>query len=297
MWKIQLIKLYCTVCQHYNNGISQQVQRLSNNFRPKFTDQEIITIYLWGIIQRKFQTKAIYEYTKMHLLDWFPELPSYQAFNRRLGELSSAFSALAECLLEEKPMEANDMNILIIDSMPVILAKASRSGSAKVAREICGKTYNKSRDQWYYGMKIHALGQKRRDTLPFPKCIFASKASQHDISAAKEILENAYFPGFSLVGDKAYCDSSWKETLVKAGIKLVTPTKLQRGEAPPLKGGSAADTFISRTRQPIESLFNWLHEKTNIQSASKVRSIKGLLLHIFGRIAAALVILLGLVNC
>ena len=60
------------------------------------------------------------------------------------------------------------MNILIIDSMPVILAKARRSGHAKVAKEICDKTYNQSRDQWYYGMKLHTLGQKRRNTLPFP---------------------------------------------------------------------------------------------------------------------------------
>ena len=80
-------------------------------------------------------------------------------------------------------------------------------------------------------------------------------------------------------------------------VVLVTPTKLQRGEAPPLSGGSAADSFISSTRQPIESLFNWIHDKTNIQSASKVRSLKGLLLHIFGRLAASLILLLGLVNC
>jgi len=40
-------------------------------------------------------------------------------------------------------------------------------------------------------------------------------------------------------------------------------------------------------RQPIESLFNWLIEKTDIQRASKVRSTKGLLVHVFGKIAAA----------
>jgi len=45
---------------------------------------------------------------------------------------------------------------------------------------------------------------------------------------------------------------------------------------------------VSRVRQPIESLFNWIEEKTGIQVASKVRSTKGLMVHVFGRLAAAL---------
>ena len=45
------------------------------------------------------------------------------------------------------------MNMLLMDSLPILLAKASRSGNAKVARELCAKTYNASRKQWYYGVK------------------------------------------------------------------------------------------------------------------------------------------------
>ena len=48
-------------------------------------------------------------------------------------------------------------------------------------------------------------------------------------------------------------------------------------------------TAVSRVRQPIESLFNWLIQKTDIQRASKVRSAKGLLIHIFGKIASAFI--------
>lgn len=48
-------------------------------------------------------------------------------------------------------------------------------------------------------------------------------------------------------------------------------------------------TAVSRVRQPIESLFNWLIQKTDIQRASKVRSSKGLLIHIFGKIDAAFI--------
>jgi hypothetical protein len=58
---------------------------------------------------------------------------------------------------------------------------------------------------------------------------------------------------------------------------------------------SAADRLyseaVSRIRQPIEALFGWIQEKTGIQTASKVRSERGLMVHVFGRLAAAMLLL------
>jgi hypothetical protein len=50
-------------------------------------------------------------------------------------------------------------------------------------------------------------------------------------------------------------------------------------------------TAVSRIRQPIEAIFNWLIEKVDIQKAGKVRSTKGLMIHAFGRLAAAFITL------
>ena len=69
---------------------------MSNNNCPKFTDDEQITVYLWGVKKQLFTRKAIYNYTKEELYSYFPDLPSYQAFCRRLNRLSEAFRALAE---------------------------------------------------------------------------------------------------------------------------------------------------------------------------------------------------------
>ncbi len=49
---------------------------------------------------------------------------------------------------------------------------------------------------------------------------------------------------------------------------------------------------VSTVRQPIESLFNWLIEKIDFQRASKVRFTKDLIVHVFGRIAAAYIYLI-----
>lgn len=73
-------------------------------------------------------------------------------------------------------------------------------------------------------------------------------------------------------------------------IELLTPRKKQKGD--PLISGDTFSTFVSSVRQPIECFFNWLNRFTDIQSASLVRSLSGLLCHIFGRIAAALAKLL-----
>jgi hypothetical protein len=49
---------------------------------------------------------------------------------------------------------------------------------------------------------------------------------------------------------------------------------------------------VSKVRQPIEALFAWLIEKSDIQKASKVRSTKGLNLHVYTRLAAAFITLI-----
>ncbi|KAA4951531.1 transposase [Bacteroides fragilis] len=49
---------------------------------------------------------------------------------------------------------------------------------------------------------------------------------------------------------------------------------------------------VSKIRQPIESFFNWLNERTNIQRAMKVRSTPGLIIHTMGKMAIAFIYLI-----
>ena len=75
---------------------------------------------------------------------------------------------------------------------------------------------------------------------------------------------------------------------------MLTPVKAVKGqtEVEKQRNKAADDLFskaVSKMRQPIESFFNWLIEKTDIQRASKVRSTKGLLVHVFGKMAAAFI--------
>ena len=268
------------------------MQRQSNNFRPQFSDEECVTVYLWGISQRRFEQKTIYEYTRNHLLEWFPKLPGYQAFSDRLNRLAPVFQALAEHWLSIIGVDSSEISEYIVDSCPVILARGSRSGHAKVARELCEKSYNSSRKEWYYGIKLHAVVARKPGCLPIPLSLMASGAAVHDLPAAKQIMEDHLFlRSGKLYADKAYADAGWAESLKENhALELLTPRKKPKGDT--LISGDAFSTFVSSIRQPIECFFNWLNRLTNIQSASMVRSMSGLLLHVFGRISAALCFLL-----
>jgi len=101
------------------------------------------------------------------LLDWFPKLPGYQAFSERLNKLAPAFQDLAEIWLDAIGVDLGEQMEYIVDSYPIILAKGSRSGYAKVASELCEKSYNSSRKEWYYGVNFTLLSLVSRDNCQF----------------------------------------------------------------------------------------------------------------------------------
>ena len=231
--------------------------------------------------------RAIYDYVKEHLADWFPNIPSYQAFCYRLNRLSSAIQYLAEHWMDRlTEISGTDMSYLV-DSCPIILAKQKRSSHAKIAPEMCDKGYNSSRDEYFYGVKLHAFATHHAGNLPTACAVMISRASEHDLPIARKMMDacSPFFGGV-LFADKAYIDEDWKKHLDEAyEVNLLTPRKQKKDDY--LRGGDAYSSLVSAFRQQIECFFNWLNSTTNIQTASKVRSTAGLLVHIFGRLAAA----------
>ena len=287
MKQTKLIKLYCTVCDNHST-IEEKMQRLSNNRFPKFTDEECITAFLWGKLEGRLTRKDVYTFIRDYWHDWFPKLPSYQAFCRRLNNLSPAFQALAEVWSRKCCTQFEDAVQYIIDSCPIILAKQARAGSAKVAREFCDKSYNSSRKEYYYGVKLHAIVIRRPGRIPVAETLMLSRASIFDLTAAKEIMCSAPLShGGILLADKAYIDSTWETVLQNENnLKIVTPRKKAKGDT--LVSGDAYSTSVSMLRQPIESFFNWLESHFHIQRASNVRSAAGLLSHVFASLSAAM---------
>ena len=189
-------------------------------------------------------------------------------------------------------LPADGLKVLLGDSFPVITCSHKRSG--KVAKELTAKGYCATKKLHYYGVKVHTLALSRPSTIPFPQYLDITAASVHDLSAARVVLES--IPADVTVLDKAYADTALAKPMQQNGNTLLTPIKDKKGWEAALKQKDQAfnDLFnkaVSAIRQPIESLFNWINEHTQLQSASKVRSSNGLMLHLYGKLAAALLIL------
>jgi hypothetical protein len=292
-WETELITLYFLVLQNADDVFSQS-SRMSPNAWPEFTDAELMTIYLYCTKEGYQSKKQMHRYVQKHLLSWFPKLPSYQAFTYRLNNLESAFRCLSNQLLgympnvnwlyETGPQEA------IVDSLPIMLAKGNGCERAKIAQCMADKGFCSTKNVWYHGFKLHLLGWVIPFKMPQPAAIALSSASQHDGPVFFQQLAPLH-PNIIVYADKAY-DFAQQRDLLQSQyhIELRPIHKRQKREADNDSFWKYFNTMVSRIRQPIEAAFNWLIQRTDIQNATKCRSDKGTLLHIFGEIAAALCI-------
>jgi hypothetical protein len=95
-----------------------------------------------------------------------------------------------------------------------------------------------------------------------------------------------------LIGDKAYKDAETEENFATKGVNLCTPDKKKPNQKHYEVGESSLwSRFVSSLRQPIESFFNWLIDKTDIQNAAKARSGNGLLVHCYAKLTFAFFLL------
>lgn len=285
----KLVRIYLFICDKFEE-LQFYCERFSNNNKPEFTDQEIMAIYLYVMHHEgHFKVKQIHRFATEYLRSWFPKIGSYQAFSNRLNRLYGAFARLVEMLLTEHQPENCCLDQSLLDSMPIITCSGKRSG--KVAREITDKGFCSTKGIYYYGLKLHMLGFRRIDKLPHPEQIIYTPASVNDVTVFKEAwceIENRTF-----FGDKMYFINDLNEHMLKhQNSETLAPIKAVKGMDDVIKHRiKAADdlfsTAVSRIRQPVEAMFNWLIEKADIQKASKVRSTNGLLIHAFGRLAVA----------
>lgn len=291
----KLIEIYFYICEKFEKDLQYCCQRFSNNNEPEFTDQEIMTIYLYAIHQeQRFKCKQIHGFANDYLRSWFPKLPSYSAFNNRLNRLSDAFIHLVRPLLAEFIPKDCSTEFSLLDSLPIITCSGKRAG--KVAPELTDKGYCSTKGMYYYGSKLHALAFHHKGHLPFPEDLLLTPASENDLNLFKQAWGNIINRTF--FGDKIYNHADFFSQIASSqNAVMLTPVKAVKGQSEREKQFDKAandlfSTAVSVIRQPIESLFNWLIEKTDFQRASKVRSTKGLIVHVFGKIAAAFIYLI-----
>ena len=91
--------------------------------------------------------------------------------------------------------------------MPVVTCKG-KNREGEVATEITSKGYCSTINMYYYGMKLHTVGQLRKGRIPFPEMIVLTSASENNLTILKKECV-PYLDGKTILADKIYSDSSF----------------------------------------------------------------------------------------
>jgi hypothetical protein len=297
MKSLELIQLYYYLCECYDTELRWYCQRFSPNRAPdnlKITDAELLAIYFYCRLYEHKHTKSqIHDFARRYMLSWFPHLPNYSNFNARINAMDSAVTALVPMVLqkiESLGVQGISEQITLFDSFPVMLCSGKRQG--KVATELSDKGYCATKDLYYYGVKLHVAARRVQGSLPLLEMVGLAPASQNDLAVFKPIADQ--LAAKAVFADKAYADQPLNARLIEQQDTFVyTPVKLVKGHSQWQRQFDKAandlwSSAVSRLRQPIEALFNWINEKTGLQNASKVRATKGLIVQTFGALATAL---------
>jgi hypothetical protein len=283
-----LIEIYLFVCHVYHTSSETCFQRLSNNRQPEFTDQGLVTIWFFAHLQGCFEKKKMHRLIQNYWLDWFPRLPSYQTFVFRLNRLEPTFQTFG-AVLSDALAAAHRLDFdHLVDSLPVMLAQHGHSYGARVAREVADVGYCAAKKTRFHGVRLHVIAQRRAGRLPLPAQVWLCAASHHDSKAFIE--QQPELPTTELFGDLAYPTPEIISHLKEQQTRLIAPQKKPKGKEL-TNDEKYYNRLVRSIRQPVESLFNWIQEKTQIQRASKVRSTDALMVHCWGKLAVALFLL------
>ncbi len=233
-------RIYLFICRRYRGQLAAVAQRQSNNSDPEFTDEEVLKTatasYVFGLIKKRTTISEIHLCVEDHFSDWFPDLPSYQSYNRRPGRLSAVFAPLVQKALSEVSCQKTRKQVVrIADSMPTRVAKGQRASQATVASDrlasdrLASVGYCSSKCVSLHGVKLHVVAQQRSGTLPLPRQAGLTPGSENDLHALRRVLPN--IEGGVLCGDWACCDGPLKEQLAEdQDLDLLTPVKKTKGK-------------------------------------------------------------------
>ena len=92
---------------------------------------------------------------------------------------------------------------------------------------MCAKGYCDVKRMYFYGVRLHTLGESQYKTIPQPNQLLLTAANVHDRKTAVEMLQDIY--GIDLFTDKAYIHKEWMDELrCRNRLNIIDPVKLEK---------------------------------------------------------------------
>ena len=84
-WEFQLVGDYIAI-ENLVQALNSK-QQCRNNL-PYFSDAEVLSVYFWGLKAGLRTIRSIHDFTSNMLREWFPHLPGYQQYDKRLNSMA-----------------------------------------------------------------------------------------------------------------------------------------------------------------------------------------------------------------
>jgi hypothetical protein len=238
------------------------------------SDSEIIFVYIVAFKYHSGNYAKTLEYSRQSGL--IKKVLSASRFSRRMNRLKDIIEQI-QSFLSELIKKTSNNNEYCIDSFPLPICKNVRIKRCKLVqgKEYLG--YNSSKDEYYYGFKVHLITAKNGDIVEFEY----SPARYHDQIAFS--LLNFDLPE----GSKIFADKAYNNYLLEEIIKDATNTDF----LPIRKSNSKKEDnqpFINYYRQTKRKIIESIISKLQGLFPKKIHAtnIEGFLFKILGFILA-----------
>jgi hypothetical protein len=105
---------------------------------------------------------------------------------------------------------------------------------------------------------VQVIGRRQAGTLPSPEYIGVTEGSYHDGKIFDQIRPELINEG--VFGDKTYQRPDAKEIQELQNLNVLTPVKKEKGQKHLDVDEQWLSTAVSKVRQPIETLFDWIEK-------------------------------------
>ncbi len=146
-------------------NLSLYTERFSNNQVVPFSDIELFATAIFPVLMGYSEKKQGYRYVYRHYRHWFPSLPTYEAWNRRLNQSVDAWQYLYSLVLRQfaPPQPVHEF---VVDTLPISVCQAQHSRKTTAAQPFVSKGYCKAKKKYYVGAKVQLLAGFQAPGLP-----------------------------------------------------------------------------------------------------------------------------------
>lgn len=266
--------VYVLVDDQYKRILKEYPRLRTSGPEPEFSDSEVITLALMAELTGNDSENAWIPYVTKNYRYLFPQIIERSRYNRRVKDLTNVIDKI-RCSFRESLVGPMPF-IQIIDSVPLPVchyARASRCRSfgGEAAFGVCESKHEK-----IYGFKTHMTISEEGVPLSFS----IASANHHDVTLVWDLVDHCW--NIILIGDKGYIDkeqnNEFKET---RGITVLTHKRVNQKE----QNSKWLNSFISNSRQIIETVFSQLTDQFNI-SKNRAKKFFGLISRVVRKITA-----------